>query len=85
MLIDVARAVRDAYGHQYALAMVEDVRAELRDPAGTFQTQLNLFHSALYEDWLDLLLARDDTVSAQQVFVQGRSRFPGNPRIHLFA
>ena len=83
LLIDVTQAVLDAYGYEYALALYEGARDEMKEPVDIGQAQLNRLHAELYENSLDLLLQREDVISAQQIFVRGSNRFPDNPRIHL--
>ena len=83
LLIDVVQAVRDIYGYEYALALFEDARVEMKDPIDTDQERLNRFHAELYENSLDMLLQRGDVDSAWRIFARGSDRFPENPRIHL--
>jgi clan AA aspartic protease (TIGR02281 family) len=79
----VIKTTRQVYGHENALWLLEDVME--RWPAGdpVALDRFAVFRSNLYQDWIRVSIADEDSMRAWQIFERVHTLFPDDPQIAL--
>jgi clan AA aspartic protease (TIGR02281 family) len=85
ILVQVTQANIQAYGYESALDIFEAVQKEYRDSGLTQSSELQNLHLKLYHRWLASLVAGGQTNQGKQVYERGRSEFPLDLRLYLYA
>jgi clan AA aspartic protease (TIGR02281 family) len=85
LLLNVIRAIRNIYGIEQAVNVIEGPAAGLGGTAAEENSALQQFHLELYLEWIKDLIDEQETAGGWQVYHRARPQFTGSPDLHLLA